>query len=623
MARFLARGMAAFVLVFTLALSAASSHAQTRRFDVLGVVVDSAGVGLPGATVVALTRVDSVLTKFASTGGNGSFKLLRVPAGDYILQVTFVGFRPHRSNFSVSNSDVDAGTVTMLESIAELDELVVSADHIPFVAKRDTLDYNARAFVTRPNAVVEDLLRRLPGLEVDDDGTITAQGEEVKNVLVEGKEFFGSDPTIATKNLPADAVERVQVYDKQSDQAEFTGIPDGEQERTIDLKLKPGAKHGYFGRVSGGFGGEQDIENRYDGEASINRFSPTTQLAVIANINNVNRPGFAWGDFLNFMGGIKGLGGGDDHGGGIQIGEDLNDGFSETLAAGINVSRDFTPKTWIRSSYFLSSLDNQQDRLVQQQQLLGSDVSSFSDLASTQGSDNLTHQVNVNAQATFAEGHDMRLRANFSASNSTLLSDSFQDTKDADLNTQNTAATLFDTEADHLGGNAQLTWRKRLSENGRSIVALASLNLNDSDQLSDLESTTGFLNKLGVLTYDEILQEQRRFGKTLRHTERLSLTEPLGKVGVLELFGEHKSIQEDETARFFDISNLTPIFNDSLSSGFEKTYTYLKGGLRFARNRENFWITVGLNVQRSDLDGSVLGEDVSYFMCHNRCEAGF
>ena len=207
-----------------------------------GSVADSAGATLQNAMVVALSREDSVLVKYALTNSGGNFVIENLPAGAYILQVTMIGYAALRSDFDVTDADLDLGPVTMSMEAIEVDSLVVSIEHVPFINRRDTLSYNVNAFPTPPNALVEDLLRRLPGVSVDPDGTITAQGEEVQNVLVEGKEFFGRDPRIATRNLPADAVERVDVYDKQSDMAEFTGIPDGEDERTIDLRLREEAQ---------------------------------------------------------------------------------------------------------------------------------------------------------------------------------------------------------------------------------------------------------------------------------------------------------------------------------------------------------------------------------------------
>ena len=306
-----------------------------------------------------------------------------------------------------------------------------------------------------------------PGIEVDTDGTITAQGEEVQNVLVEGKEFFGRDPRIATRNLPADAVKQVDVYDKQSDMAEFTGIPDGEDERTIDLRLREEARVGYFGRATGGFGG--DVNNagrlgptvgsdpvgndlRYDGRFNLNRFTPTQQVALTANTNNVNQEGFSWDD-----GG--GRGGGDD-------------GFTESVALGLNGSRDFgRDNTWLRGSYFLSEVDNEQNRTLQQQGLFGANVASLVDETTDQESGNNNHRVNLNGQYTFSPGHQLRIRANMNAGSSS--SESFRDrvTQTDDGQPLNTASTTNLVNGDQQRGEVQITWRKRLGDSGRSLVA--------------------------------------------------------------------------------------------------------------------------------------------------------
>ena len=366
----LPRAMTLALVVTAALMSAGAPSVQAQDdYKVRGVIADSLGTGLQSAMVVALTRPDSVLTRYALSSGDGSFTIDGLAAGEYILQVTLIGFETLRHDFDITNSDVDAGQVVMSVTALEMDSLVVSVEHVPFVVRRDTLSYNVLAFPTRPNATVEELLRRLPGIEVESDGSITAQGEEVENVLVDGKEFFGDDPTIATRNLPADAVKQVDVYDKQSDMAEFTGIPDGEDERTIDLKLKEEARSGYFGRAEGGLGGDVNNqarlatpignEARYDGSLDLNRFSPNTQLALTANANNVNQSRFGWSDFADFAGG-GGRGGGP------------NDGFTETMVLGLNASRDFGEETWLRGSYFISQLDNSQDRTLQQQALFGS-----------------------------------------------------------------------------------------------------------------------------------------------------------------------------------------------------------------------------------------------------------
>ena len=588
----------------------ANAQEEVREYRVSGVVSDSLGTGLQNAMVVALTRPDSVLAEYALSRGDGTFTITGLTAGEYILQITLIGFRTLRRDFDVANADVDAGEVVLSVAAVEMDSLVVSVEHVPFVNRRDTLSYNVLAFPTQPNATVEDLLRRLPGIQVESDGTISAQGEAVQNVLVDGKEFFGQDATVATRNLPADAVKQVDVYDKQSDMAEFTGIPDGEEERTIDLKLKEEARRGYFGRANGGVGGDVDNqgriaapvgnEARYDGSLSLNRFSPSTQLALTANANNVNRARFNWGDFADFAGGGGRGGGGAD------------DGFTETMSVGLNASQDFGEDSWIRGSYFVSQLDNSQDRTLQQQALLGSNVASLVDQTSNQEADNRNHRLNLNAQATLSEGHDLRLRLNGNTRASSLSSFANRETHTLGGGMLNSATTNHLVDGSDLGGNARLTWRKRLAEDGRSLVAELRSGLQDTDLSSDLSSVvTGEVRGQRDRDGDpeEILQEQSRVGRTWNNSARLSLTQPLAESHTLEVFGQRNATREDRDNRVHDLIEGSPVFNDRLSSGFERAYTYLLGGVRYSHHDQAQWYTVGLRLQRSQLEGVILDRD--------------
>lgn len=597
--------LAVCAFIFALSFNGSEAVAQANRFDVTGSVTDLKNEGLRGATVVVLTQADSVLTKFTTAAADGSFSIKRVPEGKYILQVTFVGFQTYRKKFDLASANFDAGQIKLEESIDELGELVVSSEHIPMVVKGDTLEFNAAAFAVRPNAAVEDLLRRLPGVEVAADGSIKAQGKDVQNVLVDGKEFFGNDYKIATKNLTAEAVDKVQVYDKRSDMAEFTGVEDGAEEKTINLELKEDHKQGYFGNVSGGY----SAEGRYDGQASVNRFSTTTQLSFLGNLNNINRQGFSFGDYINFVGGMGAMQAGGSFGGansGIQVGTNLSDGFSSTLSLGLNASRDFGTKWSIRSSYFVSDIENKQDRTVQQQQVLGSSLTSSTNQNSNQISDNLSHRTNLNVKYTWNKGHDLQLRSNLSASTSSLSNKGFRETSRANGIISNNSLTDYTSDGDRFGGDASLTYRKRLNENGRSLVADLRADLNDSETTIDLNSVTGLFMPGDVATYDEILQFQSSLGNTFTQTQRLSLSEPLGNGRLLELRGERRAISEDEDRTVYDVLNGNQTFNDLLSSGLDRTYTYYKGGLNYIQNWKQVYLGVGLDVQESSLDGRVL-----------------
>ena len=464
-----------------LALAAVAAPLQAQEeYEVTGQVTDSAGMPLRNAMVVALTQADSVLTEYALTNGDGRFVIGDLPPNRYILQVTLIGYANFRRDFEITDADVDAGTVDMTVMAVELDSLVVSVEHVPFINRGDTLSYNVLAFPTPPNAMVEDLLKRLPGIEVDTEGNIKAQGEDVENVLVDGREFFGKDPKVATRNLPAEAVKQVDVYDKQSDMAEFTGIPDGDDERTIDLKLREEAKRGYFGQASGGFGGDMNTqarlgalarnELRYDGRFTLNRFSPTMQLSLNANTNNTNRSGYSMdglGELMAMVGGgffVEEMMAREGFGGG-------GGGFGDSRGVGLNLSRDFGDKGWIRGSYSLNDSDNRQDRILQQQALFGANVASQIADSSQQESGNTGHRLNLNGQYAFSPGHQLRVRVNANTRSSTM--DSFQQrvTRTADGQPLNTAVTNYDVNSSNWNGDARVTWRKAAAASWPSSTA--------------------------------------------------------------------------------------------------------------------------------------------------------
>ena len=200
----------------------------------------------------------------------------------------------------------------MKSTPVSLGEVVVEEDYIPLRFKTDTIEYNTAAFVTKPDAVVEDLLKKLPGLDVDRAGNIKAMGEDIKKVLVDGREFFGSDPKMATRNVPADALRKVQVYDKRSDESEFTGIDDGTRDKTLNLMLKEDKKNAVFGELLGG--GSKD--GHYQASGKVYKFSKKNQFAALGMMNNINQFGFSFKDYIDFSGGIQGIGG---HGGAVQI----------------------------------------------------------------------------------------------------------------------------------------------------------------------------------------------------------------------------------------------------------------------------------------------------------------
>lgn len=585
------------------------------QVSVTGTVTDSSGTGLPGATVVLLNPADSVLVSFASSRSDGAFDVRRVREADYILKVSFVGYATHTQDIRVARDDLDVGTITLQQADGDLGRLVVDAERVPIVLRGDTLDYDAAAFATQQGAVVEDLLRRLPGVEVEDDGTVKAQGETVENVLVDGKEFFGDDPTVATRNLPADAVERVQVYDKASDTAEFTGVDDGEEKRTINLQLKADRRSGYFGNVGSGFGGVPTPEASgasrllYDGQASVNRFSPTTQLSLIANVNNINRQSFSVGDYFQFMGGMGAMGRGGTFtigGNGIPVGGETEAGFSDTFSIGLNGNHEFNARTSLRSSYFLHAIDKATTRFTRREQFFGDDLSSLLEEDSDGDDQTLVHRFTLGGSHEFAEDHDLRLRSSLLYGANDIVSIQQQETLGSSRLLQNASESDFRSDGSNLGGDASLTYRRKFAGN-RSLVAELGGNMGDQDADADFLATTRLYDEGNLLTTEEIAQLQSQRTASLTGEGSILFTQPIGGRQAFQLRLSHRETAEDQTREVFDDIDGTPVLNDAQSSAFERIYRYDNAGLTYRKNGDTVELSAGIEGQLTRLGGTQQG----------------
>ncbi|MEE1366306.1 MAG: TonB-dependent receptor, partial [Muribaculaceae bacterium] len=251
-----------------------------------GNVVDSSNQPLVGATVRLMNPTDSTLVSASMIDEKGAFSFDKIGKGQYLLNVSMIGMNTISQTVDIKSKDqqVDLGQIVASESSITLDEAVVKGVQTAVTARQDTIEYNAGSFHTQPNAMVEDLLKRLPGVEVDSDGKITSGGKTITKILVDGKEFFSDDPKMASKNLPSDMVDKVQIVDRKSDLARLTGVDDGEEETVINLTVKKGMQNGWFGNVQGGYG----TANRYAGGFNVNHFKDGNQFTILGSANNTN-----------------------------------------------------------------------------------------------------------------------------------------------------------------------------------------------------------------------------------------------------------------------------------------------------------------------------------------------
>lgn len=317
-----------YLLLGTLAAFAGlSSLAATIK----GLVVDTDGLELPGVTAKLTNITDSVPTAAGITDLEGYFKFENLPPSIYVLQLSMTSMDPMTRTIEVNDSNevVNLGTMELHENSIMLSEAVVTAIKSAVIAKQDTLEFNAGSFHTNPNATVEDLLKKLPGVEVGSDGSISSGGKSVTKILVNGKEFFADDPKLATKNLTSDMIEKVQVIDRKSETARLTGVDDGEDETVINLTFKKDMNNGWFGSISAGYG----TDNRYQGNLNLNYFNDGNQVSIIAGGNNINEMGFTdqgRGRFRDF-GGNNGINSTQ------QVGINFNVGNEDKFRVGGNV----------------------------------------------------------------------------------------------------------------------------------------------------------------------------------------------------------------------------------------------------------------------------------------------
>jgi hypothetical protein len=269
-----------------------------------GEVLNEKAKPLAYSSVVLLNPKDSTMEFFGVTNLQGKYLIRGIKNGNYLLQTAFLGYKPQYQPITFPKKNQGAiKPIIMQPQSKSLDEVKVEANYVPFQLKKDTIEFNTAAFKVKPDAMTEDLLKRLPGIEIDRAGNIKAFGENVNKVLVDGKEFFGSDPKVATRNVPADAIDKVQVYDKKSDESEFTGIDDGTRNTTLNLTLKEDKKNAVFGDVLAG----GSVKGKYKGSGKMYKFNDKQQIAALGMINNVNQFGFSFNDYMNFSGGLQNM----------------------------------------------------------------------------------------------------------------------------------------------------------------------------------------------------------------------------------------------------------------------------------------------------------------------------
>jgi len=586
-------------------------QAIAQSLSVKGQVLDTLSLPLPSATVMLLNTADSSLVNFGVSDTQGRFELKSADRKEYIFKVSFTGFSTWTRKLlpPEGGSVTDLGKIRMEPENNQIGEVVVQAEQVPVIVKKDTIEYHAGFFKTRPNDNVEGLLKKLPGVEVDTEGTITAQGEQVKRVTVDGKEFFGRDPKLATRNLPADAVDKVQVYDKKSDQAEFTGIDDGQREKAINLELKADRRHSVFGNVTAGAG----TDDRFQAKANINRFNKGDQLSFLGMANNINEQGFSIDEYMNFTGASQLMAAG---GGPVRVNVNLNDqsasipvnfgrranGIMTSYATGLNLNNQLSKKTEVNGNYFFNSFDHDLEQITYRENFLPDGNFTYNQ-KSIQNNQNVNHRANAIVDHQLDSLNSLRFTTNFSFNGTDSEQQNAASNRSADGTLQNESDIRNTGSGSSTTSNSSLLFRHKFDKKGRTLSSNLTLGVsrNDRDGFTD-----GIYRYFGDQAREEIQkQTSEQTISNLNYGANITYTEPLGGRKYLEANYAFNQNHHDTDRDVYDQSDGENTFNPQLSTEYDSDYTYHKGGLNFRLNRYKFNLQVGSSLQYTSLEGEL------------------
>jgi len=550
------------LLVFFLFCQAQLS--AQKNFEVKGLVTDAESVPLIAATVVLLELPDSTFANYGLTTDEGKFRLDAKKNIEYILQVSYMGFSPFAKKITL-DQDYDFKTIVLEESTNTIDGVQVEAEHIPIRMRGDTLEFNSAAFNVEAHDDVEKLLEQMPGVEILEDGTIKINGKKVEKILVDGKEFFGEDAQAALKNLPADAIGKIEVFDKKTDKEELTGSDSETENKTINLTLKEDKKVGFMGNVEAGYG-LSNLESglpshRYKGSLSLNYFNPKMRVSLIGAANNVNEAGFTYKDYQGMSGGYDNFMSGNSA---MSIGGNWDDpivnliwgggqGETRAIAGGINMNFFFTEKTEMSIHYMYTNaerslIDNAFNRSITATNFYTRNSTSNKLLLAQR------HIFNEKFTAKIDSTQEFRFRFKLKLTNSNDQLDKFAETLGASDTLENEITQDAVTNENAVGIITNLHYQKKFKKKGRSILSNIAFAYVDRKNSYDNYSNTNLYNNNGVLTQiDTLNQNQLSTNGKQVYGAHVSYTEPIGEKNFLtfKLMGGFSSENNDRKA--FDI----------------------------------------------------------------------
>jgi uncharacterized membrane protein YgcG len=619
-------------LLFLFVFSFSALIASSQTIILKGKLTDKDDKSpIVGATIRLVVQKDTTQSRMVITTKTGNFAFNDLAANAYTIYISYSGYEKIQQKINIQASNNVPLPFAITKVSTDLIGVTVIAKTPPVRQKVDTTEFSASQFKVNPDATAEDLIKKLPGIVIDKAGNVTTMGDQVKKVTVDGRDFFGDDATAALRNLPADIIDKIQVFDKLSDQAAFTGFDDGNSTKAINIVTKSGMRNGQFGRMFVGYG----TDGRYNGGGNISFFKKDRRISLVGLFNNINQQNFSSEDLLGVTsssggsgrgGSNRGGGGGGNRGGGSFGGGGNNflvgqtNGISATNSFGINYSDIWGKKLTVSGSYFFNNSNTNNDQSSNTQYVNQNKFYNETDLSSSK---NYNHRVNLRMEYKIDEKNSIIFTPTLSYQKNSSLSSvnglnfvSASDSLSKANSTTNASTSGYNS-------NNNLLFRHAFAKKGRTISLNLSAGYNHKSGDTYLNSLNQYYDSTGTLvtttTSTDQLKQQLVDGST--YTASLAYTEPIGKKGQLQINyspSVSKNKSDQESFNYDNTSAKYSLFDTAFSNKFNSTTSSESAGISYRLGDRDNMFAVGLNYKYLQLSSDqIFPQTVSVYKSFN------
>jgi len=581
-----------------------STVVTAQEFRITGSFINTVDqLPLAGATIKLTNVRDTLQFKYTRSGQQGEFEFAKVKKGQYFLEVSYIGFENFKKTVFTGGKTENLGKLEMKPEATSLEGVFITGTTERAEQKGDTTQYNSSAFKVSQDASTEDLVKKMPGITIE-NGTVKAHGEDVKRILVDGKQFFGDDPSVTLKNLPAEVVDKIQVFDKLSDQAQWSGFDDGSGQKTINIVTKNAKNTGQFGKFSAAYG----TDGKYLLGANVNFFNGNRRITLLGMSNNVNQQNFQADNVMGGGGGQQGMGG---RRGGMGMQAGPQSGVFTTNAIGVNYTDAWGTKVVLNASYFWNDGVSTTNKLIDRQYFFSQDAKQYYNESSKSNSGNTNHRFNLRLEYNIDTNNSIIFSPRFSLQDNNSFSNLLAKTATSSDYIQsgliNSSVNHNNIKGEGYNFNNDLLYRHKFAKKGRTVSINLGTGLTNRNSDNYVNTSSIYYQQQQGEVNDSVDQYGKSLSSGLSLSSNLVYTEPVGKNSQVQLnynINWSKNDNDKKTYGYASDRQDYTNFNDSLSSIYKNEYITHRVGTGYLYQTEKANLNAGITYQYAALDGN-------------------